>query len=65
MIVKDETGKRYGPYIVIKRATLNYPISGAAKWECRCVHCGARKIYIGNALRFGHHARTCKECKRR
>lgn len=64
MRVKDETGNKYGPYIVIKRVFPNYLLSETARWECRCVHCGATKIYIGNALRFGCYAQKCEECGR-
>ena len=65
MNVKDESGKRYGPYVVVRRAETNYPISGTARWICQCVHCGAKKTYIGNLLRFNNYAHECKECSGR
>ena len=65
MRVKDETGKEYGPYVVIKRVFPNYLPGGTARWECQCMHCGATKIYIGNALRFGNYVHRCEECGRR
>lgn len=62
--VKDETGKKYGSYIVIRIIYPNYPNNCTVRWECECTHCGAKKIYIGNGLRFGHYAHTCRECGR-
>lgn len=64
MRVKDEIGNKYGPYIVIKRVFPNYLPSETARWECQCVHCGAKKIYTGNALRFDNYMHRCEECGR-
>ena len=60
----DEIGKRYGPWLVIRRIEPNYRPEkpSMARWECRCIHCDAKKIYIGNHLRSGHYAHTCREC---
>lgn len=62
MNAKDETGKRYGPYIVLQRVKPNYPNNGTVKWLCKCIHCGAKKIYIRNLLRFNKYRHTCDEC---
>lgn len=58
----DETGNKYGPYVVIERTEPNYEANNTACWICECVHCGETKIYSGNSLRFGHAARKCKAC---
>ncbi len=62
----NEAGKRYGIWLVIDRYLPNYHPEKAsmARWKCKCMHCGAMKIYTGNHLRFGAYAHTCKECGR-
>ena len=46
--LKDETGKRYGPYMVERRVFPNYQPekSGFALWECKCIYCGAKKLSL-------------------
>lgn len=61
-MIKNEIGNRYGPWVVIRRIEPNYPINCTVKWLCKCMHCGAEKIYIGNRLRFNGYAHTCKWC---
>lgn len=60
----DEKYHVYGPWIVVARHKLNYhpKTCSMVRWICVCRHCGAKKIYIGNGLRFGHYAHTCREC---
>lgn len=63
-VYKDEMGKRYDPWLVIEKCPINYRPKNTSmtRWKCKCVHCGAQKIYIGNTLRFGNYASVCKEC---
>nr|DAS45642.1 MAG TPA: InsA N-terminal domain [Caudoviricetes sp.] len=60
----DETGKIYGPWVVVGRYWPNYKPERAsmANWMCKCKHCGAMKVYVGNKLRSDRYAHTCKEC---
>lgn len=51
MPVKDETGKRYGRWTVIKRVQ-NHPTRQDAQWLCKC-DCGNEKIVRGVILRAG------------
>jgi hypothetical protein len=45
----DETGKRYDSWEVVARV-----IGGnGARWRCRCVACGALRVFYGFALRAG------------
>lgn len=50
MRLKDETGKRYGRLVVIKRAGIG--TGGYVMWRCKC-DCGGEKIINGSNLRQG------------
>ena len=49
-ILKDETGKKYGDWIVLRRAPVEKHKS--AKWICKC-KCGNERIVRGSDLRLG------------
>jgi len=51
--VKDETGKIYGRWTVIRRdGSKRHPTGTSASWLCRCV-CGKEKVVDGPILRNG------------
>lgn len=59
--IKDERGKQYGPWLVMKRVFPNYPPNHTAVWQCKCVKCGYIRTHTGNHLRFGHYGK-CEKC---
>lgn len=63
-MIKNEIGNKYGPWVVVDRFEPNYRRQdySMVRWKCKCVHCSAQKIYIGNTLRFNHYGHTCKRC---
>lgn len=58
---KKEFGNRYGDFIVTNYTDERVSSNGCVKWLCRCVHCGAKRLINGNALRFGK-IKHCQEC---
>jgi 5-methylcytosine-specific restriction endonuclease McrA len=55
--VKEETGKTYGHFYVIEKATS---YKGSVRWRCRC-ECGNEKLVVGSYLRNGQ-VRSCGKC---
>jgi len=47
----DLTGKRFGRFVVVRRAPNNK--DGRTMWLCRC-DCGNERIVLGKCLRNGH-----------
>jgi hypothetical protein len=62
MVLKNEVGNNYGPWIVVKLLTQRYKKNGCAVFEVTCRHCGYTKNYRGNALRFDQFAHHCDAC---
>lgn len=58
MLLKDETGSRYGKLIVINQDVLRE--MREAYWRCRC-DCGKMESYSGSRLRAGKHM-SCHDC---
>lgn len=57
---KDETGKRHGTWLVVRRApTLS---SGSARWLCVCEQCGHEQVNEGIQLRRPDPKPACKGC---
>lgn len=46
---RDETGKRHGVVVVLRRADNDG--HGNARWTCRCDDCGGEHLIIGTHLR--------------
>lgn len=55
--LKDETGSRYGRWVVTGRAPNK---RSSAAWHCRC-DCGNTSIVVGSSLRAGSSTK-CREC---
>lgn len=53
--IKNESGRVYGPWLVIDRVFPNYDKNGTARWKVKCRHCGNMHVYSGNVLRFGRY----------
>ena len=56
--IKDETGKTYGYWKVIKFYDIK---DHNARWLCECINCGQQYPVFGFALRRGatKHCRPC------
>lgn len=60
--MKDELGRRYGPFIVYEAAPNREPTNGVVRWKLRCKNCGESIEVNGNAMRFNHSRKTCQYC---
>ncbi len=55
--VIDLTGKRFGKWLVLRRADRKNAADVRAYWECQCA-CGTRRTVVGGSLQVG----TSKSC---
>ena len=56
--IKNETGKKYGYWEVLKFCDTH---NKNARWYYRCTNCGDIHIVYGSALRNGK-SKHCKNC---
>ena len=49
---KNELGKVYGDFRVIRYTDARETSNGCVKWLCECRFCGIRVLRNGNNLRF-------------
>lgn len=58
--MKDETGKSYGYWKVLRPYGRNKKTKNA-RWLCECTICGRQYVRFGFALRLGK-TRHCAHC---
>ena len=61
--LKNEVGNEYGPWKVTELLVRRYEKNRTARFEVICRHCGYKKSYTGNQLRFDNFAHKCNECR--
>ena len=59
---KNEICNVYDDFRMISEYPEREPSNGCVKWVGECMTCGSKRIFNGNALRYGAIVGRCKKC---